>query len=96
MEIPPKIPSLGLSVFAAISLPLGTEISTLRPFLLRKSCATSKMFSIIIFFGVGLIAAEPISSPRPGLVTLPTPSPPSISILFGLSVNDTSVHISAP
>src|SRR5574342_1389944 len=58
IEMPPKIPSLGLSVFDASSLPLGTEIITLRPFFSRRSWATFEMFSIIIFFGVGLIAAE--------------------------------------
>ena len=37
-----------------------------------------------------------ISKPNPGLVTMPTPSPPSISISFIFSVNDNSTIISAP
>src|SRR4029078_688934 len=50
----------------------------------------------MIFRGVGLIAALPISSPNPGFVTLPTPIPPSIMNLPGVSNNDTLAQISAP
>jgi len=42
---------------------------------------------VIIFLGVGFIAAWSISRPIPGFVTLPTPSPPSISIEFGFDVS---------
>ena len=96
IEIPPMIPSLGLSVFSAISFPLGTDITSFIPFFLRIDSATSVIFSIIIFFGVGLIAASPISKPKPGLVTRPTPFPPSISIVFILVVSSKSTMISAP
>ena len=37
-----------------------------------------------------------ISKPRPGFVTIPTPSPPSISIWLIESVNDKFTIISAP
>ena len=42
------------------------------------------------------MAALPISSPNPGLVTLPTPIPPSITILFTGSKIDTVEQTSAP
>ena len=56
IDIPPTIPSLGLSVFFANSFPLGTEIIILIPCLSKIFLATSITFSLIIFFGVGLIA----------------------------------------
>src|SRR5215211_8251978 len=46
--------------------------------------------------GVGFMAALPISRPKPGFVTLPTPLPPSIWILLGFLFKDTVEHISAP
>ncbi len=94
--MPPMMPILGLSVLGANSFPLGTEITILIPFFFKSSFATSSRFSFIIFFGVGLIAGLLISSPNPGFVTTPTPSPPSISIDPELSVNDKSTTISAP
>jgi len=51
---------------------------------------------MIIFRGVGLIAAWPISNPIQGFVTLPTPSPPSISMEFGFGVRSKSTTNSAP
>ena len=42
------------------------------------------------------MAALLISKPKPGLVTIPTPLPPSISILFNSEVSDSSTKISAP
>ena len=80
IEMPPTIPNLGLSVFIASSFPFGTEIITLIPFFMSMSFATSFRFWLIICFGTGLIAGLLISNPRPGFVTTPTPSPPSISI----------------
>src|SRR5215212_6569232 len=46
--------------------------------------------------GVGFMAALPISRPKPGFVTLPTPLPPSIWILLGFLLKETVEHISAP
>src|SRR5215217_6113024 len=46
--------------------------------------------------GVGFMAALPISRPKPGFVTLPTPLPPSIWMLLGFLLKDTVEHISAP
>ena len=37
-----------------------------------------------------------ISSPRPGFVTIPIPSPPSMSIIPAMPVRDRSTMISAP
>ena len=96
IEIPSFIPILGLSVFGPSSFPFGTEITTLIPFLLRRLFPDSLKFSIIIFFGTGLIAGLLISNPRPGLVTIPTPWPPSISISSVFSVIDNLTQISAP
>src|SRR4026209_1528922 len=96
IDIPPMIPNLGLSVFLAISSPLGTLMITDTPYLCFSSPRTSFIARFIIFSGVGLMAGLPISSPNPGLVTLPTPLPPSIMILSGVSNNDTLAQISAP
>ena len=85
-----------MSVFGPSSFPLGTETLIITPFFLSNSSPTSLTFSTIIFFGVGFIAALPISNPNPGFVTLPTPSPPSISISPILFVNSTSTKISVP
>ena len=90
------IPNLGLSVFGPNSFPLGTEIIILIPFSERISFPTSLRFSVIIFLGTGFIAGLLISKPNPCLVTMPTPSPPSISTSFIFSVNDNSTIISAP
>src|SRR5688572_18522406 len=46
--------------------------------------------------GVGVMAALPISRLRPGLLTLRTPLPPSMLILFAFLLKDTVEHISAP
>ena len=62
----------------------------------RISFPISLRFSLIIFLGTGFMAGLLISKPNPGLVTMPTPSPPSISISLIFSVNDNSTIISAP
>ena len=95
IEIPPSMPSLGLSVLGASSSPVGTEIVILMPFLDKRSPPILARFSRIIFLGTGFIAGRPISSPSPGFVTVPTPIPPSISMPV-VSVILTSVTISAP
>src|SRR6266508_2878083 len=73
MEMPPTIPSRGLVVLRAMRSPPGTEISQTTPAVPRSS--TSPMARLICARGTGLIAGPPTSRPRPGLVTVPTPSP---------------------
>ena len=60
----------------ARSSPSGTEMTTRRP---RSRSTAAPTLSRIICRGTGLIAGPPTSSPRPGLVTTPTPTPPSSS-----------------
>jgi len=43
----------------------------------RGLSVTSRTASQIIRLGTGLMAGSPTGTPRPGLVTTPTPSPPS-------------------
>src|SRR6185437_6865574 len=87
IEMPPRMPSRRLVVLRAITSPPGTEITTRS---MRSSAAGPRLSSAassasltarsIIARGTGLIAGPPISRPRPGLVTTPTPSPPSSCI----------------
>ena len=83
IEMPPLIPSRGLNVFAAIFSPSGTEIVAFRlPSYWYLSAASSSALHIMER-GTGLIAASPTFCESPGLVTLPTPIPPStIQSLF--------------
>ena len=83
MEIPPSIPKRGLKVRFAISSPLGTEMVTT----IGLGCLDMPIFSrqrltlsSIILRGVALMAGEPNSRPRPGIVTMPMPSPPQTMI----------------
>ena len=76
MDIPPIMPSLGLSVFKAIFSPFGTDTVTKIPVSCSISLPISRTLCSIIFFGTGFIACLPISRPNPGFVTLPTPFPP--------------------
>src|SRR5262249_44126403 len=62
-------------VLAAIASPWGTEMVTT-----SASGVTSRTAARIIRCGTGLIAGAPTGSPRPGLVTVPTPSPPRNSV----------------
>ena len=78
IEIPPMMPSLALVVLRAIRSPSGTEMITVTPFLLRSTASLTAW--VIIARGTGLMAGPPSSSPRPGLVTTPTPTPPSSSM----------------
>src|SRR6266498_2514089 len=75
IEMPPMIPSLGLVVLRAISSPPGTLTTASAPRTVRPT--TSPTAAAIWRRGTGLIAGPPSSRPRPGLVTVPTPSPPS-------------------
>ena len=77
MEIPPSTPSRGFIVRRAISSPPGTLTVTVTPRPRPAAAATaSAAASPIIRLGTELIAGPPTSSPRPGRVTVPTPSPP--------------------
>src|SRR3990167_3811058 len=81
--MPPRMPNRALSVFFAISSPPGTEITTRKPFgatMLAAVRRASSMACAIICRGTGLMAGAPTSRPSPGLVTRPTPAPPSIKI----------------
>ena len=70
IEMPPRMPSRGFSVFSAIISPSGTEISTSKS---AFSPATSVIAAAIILRGTGLIAGSPGGMGRPGRVTRPTP-----------------------
>ena len=78
MEMPPKMPSRALVVLRAIRSPPGTEMTTRTPDAARST--VSPTAAAIMARGTGLMAGEPGSRPRPGLVTTPTPTPPSSSI----------------
>ena len=69
------MPSLAFVVLRAIRSPPGTEMTTRAPRALRS--ATSPTAAVIMARGVAVMAGSPTSMPRPGLVTTPTPSPPS-------------------
>ena len=75
IEIPPSMPSRGLSVLGASSLPAGTETTTRMPLAERRSPPTLARFSRIILLGTGFIAGRPISSPSPGLCDRADPVP---------------------
>ncbi len=81
IEMPPMMPSLALVVLRAIRSPPGTEITTRTPEAARSTASPTAC--VIIARGTGLIAGAPSSRPRPGLVTTPTPTPPSSSIPAG-------------
>ena len=110
IEIPPSIPSFGLKVFAASSLPRGTLTVTSKPAGSRTppaSCiipvpgrppasrTASCTASAIMRRGVLLMAAFPTGWSRPGLVTRPTPSPPSI-LIPGIPEQATSARTRIP
>ena len=78
IEMPPMMPSLALVVLRAIFSPSGTEMIIWIPRWARSM--TSPTDWVIIARGTGLMAGPPSSRPRPGLVTTPTPTPPSSSI----------------
>ncbi|RAO39907.1 hypothetical protein ONO23_00477 [Micromonospora noduli] len=93
IEMPPRMPSRRLVVLRAMISPRGTLITTRTPTSLRST--TSATASPIIRRGVSLIAGPPTASPRPGLVTVPTPAPPA-SRRPGTSVQFTVAVSSAP
>ena len=78
IEMPPMMPSLALVVLRAIFSPSGTEMIIWTPLLFRSTASPTAW--VIIARGTGLMAGPPSSRPRPGLVTTPTPTPPSSSI----------------
>ena len=71
--MPPRMPSRALVVFRARFSPSGTLMTT-RTGRVAHGVVTARR---IICRGTGLIAGPPTSSPSPGLVTTPTPTPPS-------------------
>ena len=73
--MPPRMPSRALVVFFAISWPPGTLTVTSRPCCASSRGAASRRLSAMFWRGTGLIAGPPTASPRPGSVTVPTPSP---------------------
>src|SRR6266540_6233974 len=75
IEMPPTMPRRGLVVLRAIRSPPGTLITTCAPPTARS--ITSPTAAVICRRGTGLMAGPPTSSPSPGRVTVPTPSPPS-------------------
>ena len=78
IEMPPTMPSRALVVLRAIRSPPGTEMTTRTPAAVRSTASPTAW--PIIARGTGLMAGVPGSRPRPGLVTIPTPTPPSSSI----------------
>ena len=74
--MPPRMPSRALVVFFARFSPSGTLIVTRTP-ARRRGRRPRRRSSRIICRGTGLMAGPPTSSPSPGLVTTPTPTPPS-------------------
>ena len=94
-ERPPSIPSLGLKVRSASSLPLGSITSALKPPFTSKSSLSLASSEVIICLGTLFMAASPTCCQRPGLVTLPTPSPPSM-IISSSSMGVTREHTGMP
>ena len=78
METPPTMPRAGLKVFSAAASPPGTETVIRRPPPQPSSPHTANTASRIICRGTRLMAASPTGWSRPGLVTRPTPWPPSM------------------
>ena len=76
-EMPPSMPRRGLKVFFASSTPAGMETTTFMPGASPLSSSTAATACRIICIGTGLIALSPIFCLSPGLVTRPTPIPPS-------------------
>jgi hypothetical protein len=80
MEMPPSTPSRGFMVLRAITSPPGTLMVTESPRPAAAAAATAcRAASPIMRRGTALIAGPPTSSPSPGRVTVPTPSPPRSS-----------------
>ena len=80
IEMPPSMPNRGLKVFFASVSPSGAEITTYRPPVYPSRPQTSSTVSWIIRRGTELMAAAPTGWSRPGLVTRPTPCPPSMTM----------------
>ena len=95
IEMPPITPSRAFSVLRERSNPSGTEMTTETPRRSLRSVSNSRTTPSIMARGTGFIAAEPTSRPRPGLVTLPTPTPPS-SFIPGVASQQTVEQSSAP
>ena len=95
MEMPPSMPSRGLKVPPASRRPSGTEMTARSPPDAPAALSAAWACARIIRRGVELMAAAPTGWSRPGLVTRPTPSPPSISTP-GMPVRSTRAKIRAP
>ena len=70
IDKPPTIPSVGLSVFFASSIPSGIDIV-----ISRSDSSNSSATLLISSRGFGLIAGSPTGICKPDLVTIPIPSP---------------------
>src|SRR5208283_2263606 len=77
IDMPPTMPSLGLKVLLVTLLPSGTLMVISAEVLGGRASLTD---SIIILLGTGFIAGSPTVTCNPGLVTMPTPSPPLTTI----------------
>ena len=95
MDNPPTTPITGLKVLAARSAPPGMEITTSMPPRKPSLAQARSTCSRIIRRGTWLMAASPTGWSRPGLVTRPTPSPPSMRTPEA-SVFRTAAHTSIP
>jgi hypothetical protein len=75
MLIPPSMPRRGFQVCLASSAPLSTAMVTSKSTGEPWAAAASISTPLIIWRGTGLMAGAPGGTGRPGLVTVPTPSP---------------------
>ena len=94
-DSPPSMPSRGLKVRRARSAPPGMETITSAPPAAPAASSSACTASAIIRRGTRLMAAAPTGWSRPGLVTRPTPSPPSMHTP-GAPVRRTDAHTSIP
>ena len=83
MESPPMIPSRSFSVFFARSRPSGMLRVTVSLAVMQRMANTSFTDCRIIRRGTGLMAHSPTGTASPGFVTLPIPSPPSMTTTLG-------------
>ena len=89
------MPKRPFRVFLASVSPLGTATSTTTPRGLLAALNAAATCWVIIWRGTGLMAGPPTSRPRPGRVTVPTPTPPRSS-MSGWWFHRTVAWISAP
>ena len=77
---PPSMPMRGLKVLPASALPSGMLMTIDMPPSYPQRAQAERTCSAIICRGTELMAAAPTGWSSPGLVTRPTPSPPSIKM----------------